>query len=193
MMLLDNIRVALVGFTLLHAIPCLAQSLPPPCPAASRPISGASPPGGPADSPRAQSNARPHGDETRDRDAYGNDVRGFYAEHLTAYAAQLRRFATDAGLLEEFKSRLQEAKRQVARSAADYIASGYAPIDPSTGAGTLTNADPLSPTDSTPVEIGNRDLASLADNVAIDRAALRESCETLGQDRQILDRIDGHP
>jgi hypothetical protein len=134
--------------------------------------------------------AQPSADATSDRDAYRRQVTEFYRQHLTAYDNEARKFADDAQLLQQFRTAFQGAKDAVIATTATDIANGIVPVAPN-GGGTLTNADPLAVTQTTPVQIGNRDLTTLEDNLAVDRAALQHSCDALATDRQILARLGG--
>jgi hypothetical protein len=131
----------------------------------------------------------PNGAEMRDRDAYKRQIDKLYQQHLVVYNDQQRKLGEDTQLLDQFRARFQGAKSAVAGKAASDIAAGVEPVDPNNGASTLTNADPLSPTGSTPLQVGNRDLATLENNVTIDRAALARSQESLDQYKMILSRL----
>jgi hypothetical protein len=165
--------LALAGTAPLLSVPAYAEALAT-CPAAAAPILQSQPPAS----------------ATGDSNAYRRQVMEFYQQHLTAYKNEAQQFASDAQLVGQFKAAFQSAKNAVIATTATDIANGIIPIGPD-GAGTLTNADPLAPTQTTPVQIGARDLTALEDNLAVDRAALQNSCDALEMDRQILVRIDG--
>lgn len=169
---------ALMGFTLAsllaspsaQADPAIAPA--PPCAAASGLNSAATDPASaPADWTQAQVNAIPGGDEIRDRDAYREQVTAFYQQHLTAYNAQMQRYSRDTALLAQFRLNSESAKTAIVR-----------------GGGSVIDPNPPS-WPATPVEVGTRDLTLLANNVAVARAALAQSCDALEQDRLILDRL----
>ena len=145
--------------------------------------------GDPADWTQEQTNAQPQGEARRDSDAYRRQVTALYQQHLAVYTGQAQKFADDKQLLEQFKVGFQGAKLAVAQDANAKIARGYEPVDANNGVATLTNPERQSSVSRSPVEHGNRDIESLATNVAADRAAMTQSCQMLVEDRQILDRI----
>lgn len=188
--------LALAGAVLFAAAPAGAQTAASPIsPCAGETTQTFTPPvergaqDNPADWTQAQINAQPDGEQRRDSDAYRRQVTALYQQHLTTYTGQAQKFADDKQLLEQFRAGFQGAKLAVAQQANTNIANGYEPVDPNNGVATLTNPERQSPVSNSPVEIGNRDLTTLATNVSADRAAMTQSCEKLVEDRQILDRI----
>jgi hypothetical protein len=173
----------LAGVCLLVAAQAGAQTVEP-CAGAMARISNPAIAGGLQGSPTEQS------EEARDRASYRQQVTEIYRQHLTVYAAQAEQLAGDQQLLQRFQAGFQRARLAAARDANADIARGIVPVDPSNGVATLTNPELQKRTNNTPVEIGFRDLETLQTNVAADRAAMRQSCEMLVEDQQILDRID---
>jgi len=153
-----------------HADPMIGPS--PPC-AASFGLSSppTDPSTAPADWTQDQINAVPGGGAIRDRDAYRLQVTEFYQQHLIAYTNQNLRLEQDVALLNQFRLNSEAAKVAIVR-----------------GGGSVLDPYPSS-WPATPMAIGTRDLTLLANQVAIDRAALAKSCDALEQDRLILDRL----
>ena len=184
--------LALAGAALFTCIAARAEPIAlgiPSCPAAIPPAAIAAAPGAYADWTREQIAARPDGAQLSDRDAYRAQVTTLYQQELTAYNGQALKLAGDLQILNGFRAEFDRAKASLGSLTAGAIARGVAPIDPSSGGGTLTDADPISPIQNSPVQLGNQDLWALENTVQIDRAALRRSCDSLSKEWQVLNRL----
>src|SRR5476651_2453839 len=126
---------ALAGAALFAVAPARAQTAAPtvlPCagetPRTFEPPVNRGAQDDPADWSQEQVNAQPKGEQMRDNATYRRQVTALYQQHLAVYAGQLRKFADDKALHEQFKAGFNGAKLAVAQQANANIARGAEPV-----------------------------------------------------------------